>query len=57
MIERFTRLVIRLSEPAFCWAVTDGLQRIKFDAPAQYGLADPAEILRHIQLIRKGRCP
>ncbi|TCT20311.1 hypothetical protein [Thiobaca trueperi] len=50
MIELFTRLAIRLSEPAFCWTVTDGLQRIEFDAPAQYGLADPAEILRHIRL-------
>lgn len=50
VIELFTRLAIRLSEPAFCWTVTDGLQRIEFDAPAQYGLADPAEILRHIRL-------
>ena len=50
VIELFARLAMRLSEPAFCWTVTDGLQRIEFDAPAQQPLANPGEALRHIKL-------
>ncbi len=50
VIDLFGRLAIRLSEPTFSWSVTDGLQRIEFDAPSQSLLADPTEVLRHLRL-------
>ncbi|MBK1724326.1 AAA family ATPase [Thiocystis violacea] len=50
VIELFSRLALRVTEPAFRWTVTDGLQRIEFDAEPQHFLADPAEVLRHIRV-------
>lgn len=50
VIELFSRLAIRVSEPAFSWTVTDGLQRIEYAAEPQPMLADPSEVLRHVKL-------
>lgn len=49
VIELFTRLAIRISEPAFCWSVTEGQRRIEFDTAPQRLFADPTEVLRHIR--------
>ncbi len=50
VIELFSGLAMRISEPAFSWTVTDGLRRIEFDADPQRMLAEPTEVLRHIRL-------
>ncbi|MBK1718000.1 AAA family ATPase [Thiocystis violacea] len=50
VLELFSRLALRISEPAFSWTVTDGLRRIEFEADSQRMLAEPTEILRHIRV-------
>ncbi|NEX18845.1 AAA family ATPase [Thiorhodococcus mannitoliphagus] len=50
VIELFSRLALRLTEPAFRWTVTDGLARIEYDTEPQSMLAEPTEVLRHIRL-------
>ncbi len=50
VIELFSRLAIRVSEPAFRWTVTEGLQRIEYVAEPEHMLADPGEVLRHVKL-------
>lgn len=50
VVELFSRLAIRISEPGFCWTVTDGLRRIEYDTEPQRMLAEPTEVLRHIRV-------
>ncbi|MBK1631072.1 ATPase [Thiohalocapsa halophila] len=48
ILELFTRLGVRLSEPVFRWTVTDGLRRAEYDIP-QPELTEPAAALKHIK--------
>jgi len=50
IVALFTRLALRLQEPAFCWTLTDGLRRIELDgATPQRDLAAATNVLRHIK--------
>jgi hypothetical protein len=50
VVELFSRLALRISEPGFRWTVTDGLRRIEYDSEPQRMLAEPTEVLRHIRV-------
>ncbi|EXJ15465.1 AAA family ATPase [Imhoffiella purpurea] len=50
VLELFARLAIRVSEPAFRWTVTDGLQRIEYETNPQRMLSEPAEVLKHMRV-------
>ncbi|MEA3278112.1 MAG: AAA family ATPase [Pseudomonadota bacterium] len=50
ILDLFSRLALHLTEPAFCWSVTDGLRRIELDMAPQRHLAEPIEILRHVKV-------
>jgi len=50
IVELAARLALRISEPVFCWTVTEGLRRIDLDAGVQRHLAEPPEVLRHIKV-------
>jgi SpoVK/Ycf46/Vps4 family AAA+-type ATPase len=49
IVELFTRLALRLGEPAFGWTVTDGLRRLEYEGSPQRDLATPTAVLRHIK--------
>ncbi|MEY6433078.1 AAA family ATPase [Thioalkalicoccus limnaeus] len=50
IVQLFTRLALRLGEPAFCWTLTDGLRRIELDGLGpQRDLAPATAVLRHIK--------
>jgi SpoVK/Ycf46/Vps4 family AAA+-type ATPase len=54
IVELAARLALRINEPAFCWAVTEGLRRVDLDAGVQRHLAEPPEVLRHIKVTPQG---
>ncbi len=54
IVELAARLALRINEPAFCWAVTEGLRRVDLDAGVQRNLAEPPEVLRHIKVTPQG---
>lgn len=51
LIQLFTRLALRLGEPAFQWSVTDGLKRLEADFPPQKHTAEPDQMLKHIKAV------
>ena len=49
LVELVTRLALRLTEPAFCWSLTQGLRRMDLDLGIQAQLAPPPDVLRHVK--------
>ena len=50
----FRGIVLRINKPLFCWTVTDGLQRIDLDLPAQQHNRDAEAVLRQIRETQVG---
>ncbi|MES9956368.1 MAG: AAA family ATPase [Sedimenticola sp.] len=53
ILELFTRLSMRLEQPMFQWAVTEGLKRLEADFGAQKFTAEPVEALKHIKAVNQ----
>ncbi len=49
LVDLVSRLAVRLTEPAFCWTLTEGLRRIDMDLGVQRQLAPPPDLLRHVK--------
>jgi SpoVK/Ycf46/Vps4 family AAA+-type ATPase len=50
LIELFNRLIKNIPKPLFLWTVTEGLQRLDVDMPAQRHNSKPVELLTQIKM-------
>jgi len=49
ILKLFTRLAINLFRPLFKWSITEGLQRLDIDYPAQSHNSEPGTVISHIK--------
>lgn len=51
VLDLLQSIAFRNAKPLFKWSITTGLKRIDIDMPAQKHNAEPAEVLKHINVI------
>jgi len=52
LLELFNRIIKNIPKPLFLWTVTEGLERIDVDMPAQRHNSKPIELLNQIKISR-----
>jgi hypothetical protein len=54
IVQLFTRLALRMGEPAWQWTVTEGLRRLETGLAAVPESQEPPAVLRHIKAVARG---